>query len=96
MSIANVDRALTLIETLAAAPGGLSLRSLAEQLEMPKSAMHRLLQTLAERGYVHQEPASQDYFLSLRVALLRLPLPRRTAVARRHAAGTRPAGARVR
>ena len=70
MSIANVDRALTLIETLAAAPGGLSLRSLAEQLELPKSAMHRLLQTLAERGYVHQEPASQDYFLSLRVALL--------------------------
>lgn len=70
MSIANVDRALTLIETLAAAPDGLSLGTLAERLEQPKSAIHRLLQSLAERGYVQQDPVSQDYLLSLRVALL--------------------------
>lgn len=68
--ITNVDRALGLIETLSESPEGVSLGGLAERLDLPKSAAHRLLQTLADRGYVHQDPASQDYFLSLKVALL--------------------------
>jgi DNA-binding IclR family transcriptional regulator len=43
---------------------------LAERLEMPKSATHRLLQSLLDRGYVQQDPASQGYALSFKVALL--------------------------
>ena len=70
MQIANVDRCLSLIETLAEAPAGLALGSLAERLELPKSATHRLLQTLASRGYVEQDPGSQNYGLSLKVATL--------------------------
>src|SRR5450631_3043600 len=70
MQIANVDRCLSLIEMLAGAPAGMSLGALAERLELPKSATHRLLQTLASRGYVGQDAASQDYSLSLKVALL--------------------------
>jgi len=70
MQIANVDRCLSLIEMLAGAPEGMSLGALAERLELPKSATHRLLQTLASRGYVGQDAASQDYSLSLKVALL--------------------------
>src|ERR1700752_3732437 len=65
-----VDRCLSLIEALAEAPANVSLGPLAEQLDLPKSATHRLLQSLAERGYVLQDPASQDYGLSLKVALL--------------------------
>jgi len=68
--IANVDRALGLIESLSESPDGVSLGELAERLDLPKSAAHRLLQTLAGRGYVHQDPSSQDYALSLKVALL--------------------------
>ena len=48
----------------------MSLGSLAEQLDLPKSATDRLLQTLMTRGYVAQDAASQDYSLSLKVALL--------------------------
>ncbi len=70
MQIANVDRCLTLIEMLAAAPDGMSLGAIAERLDLPKSGTHRLLQTLATRGYVSQDAASQDYALSLKVALL--------------------------
>ncbi len=70
MQIANVDRCLNLIEMLAGEPVGMSLGALAERLELPKSATHRLLQTLATRGYVTQDAASQDYALSLKVALL--------------------------
>lgn len=68
--IANVDRCLSLIEALASASSGLPLGSLAEQLDLPKSATHRLLQTLASRGYVEQDPATQNYDLSLKVAAL--------------------------
>jgi IclR family transcriptional regulator, acetate operon repressor len=70
MQIANVDRCLSLIEMLADAPDGMSLGSLAYQLELPKSATHRLLQTLMVRGYVAQDGASQEYSLSLKIALL--------------------------
>jgi DNA-binding IclR family transcriptional regulator len=70
MQIPNVDRCLSLIEALAEAPDGLPLGSLCEQLRLPKSAAHRLLQALASRGYVDQDPSSQNYGLSLKVATL--------------------------
>ena len=66
----NVDRCLSLIEALADAPGGLPLGSLAERVDMPKSATHRLLQTLASRGYVEQDHSTSNYDLSLKVATL--------------------------
>lgn len=65
-----VDRCLSLIEALAEAPSNVSLGALAGQLDLPKSATHRLLQSLAQRGYVEQDATSQDYALSLKVALL--------------------------
>ena len=70
MAVASLARALDLIELLAAAPAGVGLNQLATRLDMPKSAAHRLLATLGERGYVCQDPASQDYRLSLRLAEL--------------------------
>lgn len=70
LQVANVDRSLRMLETLAGAPAGLSLGALAGQLGMPKSATHRLLRTLAANGYVVQDARSQDYCLSLKLALL--------------------------
>ena len=70
MQIPNVDRSLQLLETLATAPDGLPLGALARRLEVPKSAAHRLLQALASRGYVHQDPLSQNYAMSLKLAVL--------------------------
>jgi DNA-binding IclR family transcriptional regulator len=48
----------------------LSLGALASSAGLPKSAVHRLLHTLAARGYVYQDKRSQDYFLSLKLPLL--------------------------
>lgn len=70
MSVANVDRSLALLEALAQHPEGASLGALAGALGLGKSALHRLLQTLAARGYVHQDAISQEYALSLKLALL--------------------------
>src|SRR5262245_24828468 len=70
MSVAGLERSLDLLEALAGWPDGIALGDLAAQLGMPKSAVHRLLVTLLERGYVLQDPASLDYRLSLRLAEL--------------------------
>src|SRR5581483_2091858 len=43
---------------------------LARRIDVPKSAAHRLLQALAHRGYVYQDPASQAYAMSLKLAVL--------------------------
>src|SRR5579875_2337425 len=68
--VAAVDRCLALIETLAQEAEGLSLGDIAARLDMPKSATHRMLATLAAHGYVTQDPATQAYLLSLRLAVL--------------------------
>jgi len=70
VQIPNVERSLQILETLAGAPDGMPLGTLAARLEVPKSAAHRLLQALASRGYVHQDPLSQNYAMSLKLAVL--------------------------
>jgi IclR family transcriptional regulator, acetate operon repressor len=67
-----LDRGLSLLELLAANPGGLPLGLMADQVEMPKSACHRLLQALAARGYVRQASAQGDYVMTTKVASLGL------------------------
>jgi DNA-binding IclR family transcriptional regulator len=68
MSVAAVERCLDLVELLADSAEGLELGVIAEKLSVPASAAHRILVTLAERGYVTQNPTSQIYSLSLRLA----------------------------
>jgi hypothetical protein len=50
VSVANVDRCLNLIEILADNPPGIGLSSLADQLAMPLSAVHRLLGALIAKA----------------------------------------------
>jgi DNA-binding IclR family transcriptional regulator len=61
---------LSLLEELAGEPDGAALGDLAERLDAPKSAVHRMLATLAARGYVVQDQSTQTYRLSLRLAVL--------------------------
>ncbi len=70
MPVAAVDRCIRLIEILVESPGGISLAELARRLALPKSAIHRMLATLAERGYVDQDVESQNYAGSLSLATL--------------------------
>lgn len=70
MTIAAVERALKLVEALAGEPDGVDLSLLAERLELPFSATHRLLATLAERGFVAQDPHSGAYGLTLKLSQL--------------------------
>ena len=70
MTIAAVERALKLMEALAGEPDGVDLSLLAERLDLPFSATHRLLATLAERGFVTQHSHSGAYCLTLKLSQL--------------------------
>jgi DNA-binding IclR family transcriptional regulator len=58
-----VATALTILEMLGAAPE-LGVTELARKLGMGKSSVHRLLNTLASRGYIEKTPHTARYRLS--------------------------------
>lgn len=70
MSATAVERCLSVVEALVDESAGVSLVDLAARLDMPNSAIHRTLATLAARGYVRQDPATQAYALTLRLSTL--------------------------
>ena len=75
----HAQRTLDILEVLAEAPDGLALSAIGARLALPKSAAHRLLAGLCERGFARQMPTSQHYALTLKLA----------ALAFRHLAATR-------
>ena len=67
-----LERGLGILEHLAAHPEGLPLALIADAVETPKSACHRLLAELKRRGYVRQVHAQGDYVMTTKVASLGL------------------------
>ncbi len=55
-----LDRALDMLDLLAAHPG-LTLSEVAERIEQPPSTVHRLLHSMAARGIVESDPATQAW-----------------------------------
>jgi DNA-binding IclR family transcriptional regulator len=67
-----LDRALSILELLASQPAGLSLSLIADALDIPRSACHRVLVDLISRGYVRQAHAQGDYMMTTKLASLGL------------------------
>jgi DNA-binding IclR family transcriptional regulator len=61
---------LGILECLARNARGLALQEIAGQLDIPKSAAHRILGELARRRYVRQDPATGRYLLTTRLTSL--------------------------
>lgn len=70
MAGSQIERALSLLESLTADPGGMPMQTLADQLQIPKSATHRMLAELIRLGYVRQDPQSSRYQLSTKLVAL--------------------------
>ena len=68
----SLDRGLSLIECLAGQPEGMALSDLADELLLPHSACHRLLNQLLTRGYVRQAQPQGPYLLTTKVCALGL------------------------
>lgn len=64
-----LDRALSIVELLAAEPGGLQLQEVAGRLDLPKSAVHRLLAELIRLGYARRASGG-GYLLTAKIVTL--------------------------
>ncbi|MEZ0213586.1 MAG: IclR family transcriptional regulator [Xanthobacteraceae bacterium] len=62
--VQSLDRAIALLEVLAAADG-MALSDVARRAELPTSTVHRLLTTLQRRGVVAHDPASGQWMVGL-------------------------------
>ena len=69
-SVQSVDRALDLLEALAAADGEVAITALAGRTGLHVSTVHRLLATLLRRGYVRQNPDTSRYLAGAKLATL--------------------------
>lgn len=65
-----LERTLAVLELLAVRARGLQLFEIADALSMPRSATHRVLVSLVERGYVRQEREHGAYQLTAKLASL--------------------------
>ena len=62
-SIQSVDRAASILKTLAGGPGRLGVSELADRLGLARPTVHGLLQTLLAQGFVEQDRVSEKYQL---------------------------------
>jgi DNA-binding IclR family transcriptional regulator len=67
-----MERTLAILERLARDVRGVPLATLADELDIPRSATHRLLTELAEHGYVRQSRERGDYMLTTKLISLGL------------------------
>lgn len=62
-TVQSLERALSLLELLAANPEGSRLTALARQAELAPSTAHRLLTTLERRGFAQFDAPSSHWFI---------------------------------
>lgn len=75
-----VERSLAILELLAEQSEGLSVSVIAQRLNLPASAAHRLLNELSRHGYVRQVRSQGDYALTIKLAAMGLSFMGRTGV----------------
>jgi DNA-binding IclR family transcriptional regulator len=73
-TVKSVEKACVLMEVVSDYPNGVSITELAEKLKMYKSTVHRLLNTLAARGYIEQDSETGRYKLGYRLLDLGMKL----------------------
>jgi DNA-binding IclR family transcriptional regulator len=69
-SVPVLNRALQMLELIAASRNGLALPDVVRKLNIPKSSAHTILLTLMRQGYLHRSERSRRYVFSSK--LLRL------------------------
>lgn len=75
-TVQSIDRALSLLETLAQYPRGMGVTELGKAVGLPKSTVYRLLTALAARGFVEQDRDSDRYRPGLKLMELGLTILR--------------------
>lgn len=66
-TVRSVERALDILDVLAAAADGLRLNDVAGRVGLNVSTCHHLIATLVDRGYVGRNPRERTYVLGARI-----------------------------
>jgi DNA-binding IclR family transcriptional regulator len=66
-SVSSLERALLVLESLAASRNGLSLSELSRKLALPRSSTHCLLITLERQGYLLRNEQSGRYLFGMKL-----------------------------
>jgi len=69
-TVQSVNRALTILEAVAGADSEIGVTELAKMLNLHKSTVHRLLNTLVHKGYIEQNPETEGYKLGIKAVEL--------------------------
>lgn len=69
-SIQVLERAISILEFLGDNPKGVGVSELSRQLNLPKSTVHRILDTLLQNGYVEKNIDNDRYKLGLKIVEL--------------------------
>jgi len=65
--VQSVDRTLTILEVLSDYEEGLGITEISEKVELHKSTIHRLLNTLIYKGYIKQDKNTNKYGVTLKL-----------------------------
>jgi len=65
--VQSLDRALNILEVMAKEEAPISVSELASKVGLKVSTVHRLLSTLASRGYIEQDAETSKYRLGLKL-----------------------------
>ncbi|MGG1291945.1 IclR family transcriptional regulator [Bacillus smithii] len=63
----TVVKALMILEKIASSQSGISLAGLVKELDLPKSTIHRLIETLKSYKYIDLDPNTEKYFIGLKM-----------------------------
>ncbi|MET7991793.1 IclR family transcriptional regulator [Amycolatopsis sp. NPDC005232] len=72
MAAGALSRGLGVLQSLVGHAEGVPLARIAEELDLPKSAAHRILTSLVEERFVRQQMPSGNYALTLKIVSLGL------------------------
>ena len=69
-TVQSLDRAIDILEVLATEKTGCGITLMAQKTGLHKSTVHRLLNSLLQRGYVEKEPGGDNYQLGMKILFL--------------------------
>jgi len=69
-TVQSIDRVIDILEALAEEKGVCGITALSKKTGLHKSTVHRLLNTLLQRGYIEKEPGNDNYQLGMKILFL--------------------------
>ncbi len=70
-TIKVLDKALDILELLAGAQEFMTAQRISNEIDIPKSTVHRLLNVLASRGYIRKDEKTHSYGIGLKLLHLK-------------------------